>query len=58
MRAKETTFNPLMELSGQAKSTVKYFNIVGLPLLAVFFGLFVWFRRHSRKQKIRGMFSR
>ncbi|MFC1533330.1 GldG family protein [Thermodesulfobacteriota bacterium] len=57
MRSKENTFNPLKKLSGNAKAFVKYFNIIGLPVLVVFFGLFVWFRRHQRKKEIQIMFG-
>jgi len=36
----------------------KTFNIAGLPILIVLFGLSVWFRRHSRKKHIQMMFQK
>ena len=57
MRSKEQRFNPLSETGGGVKTFVKSFNIVGLPVLVVLFGLLVWFRRHSRKKRIQMMFQ-
>jgi ABC-type uncharacterized transport system involved in gliding motility auxiliary subunit len=57
MRSKEQRFNPLVETGAGIKTFVKSFNIVGLPVLVVIFGLLVWFRRHSRKKRIRAMFQ-
>jgi ABC-2 type transport system permease protein len=57
MRSKEQRFNPLVETGAGIKTFVKSFNIVGLPVLVVMFGLLVWFRRHSRKKRIQGMFQ-
>ncbi len=56
MRSKEQRFNPLVETGAGVKTLVKSFNIVGLPVLVVLFGLLVWFRRHSRKRRIQIMF--
>lgn len=58
MRSKENSFNPLSKLSGGAKAALKYFNIIGLPVLVVLFGLVIWFRRHHRKKDIRMMFQK
>ncbi|MDY7030447.1 MAG: Gldg family protein [Thermodesulfobacteriota bacterium] len=58
MRSKEQWFNPLDESGPATKTFVKSFNIAGLPVLVVIFGLFVWFRRHSRKRYIQTMFQR
>ena len=57
MRSKEQRFNPLDDTAAGTKMFVKSFNIAGLPLLVVLFGLFVWFRRHSRKKRIQMMFQ-
>jgi ABC-2 type transport system permease protein len=57
MRSKEQRFNPLVETGGRAKTFIKSFNIAGLPVLVVLFGLGVWFRRHSRKKRIQIMFK-
>jgi len=58
MRSKEQRFNPLGETSGFAKTFIKTFNIAGLSVLVVIFGLFVWMRRHSRKKQIQMMFQK
>ena len=58
LRSKEQRFNPLIEVKGGAKTFVKSFNIVGLPILVILFGLMVWFFRHSRKKRIQMMFQK
>jgi ABC-type uncharacterized transport system involved in gliding motility auxiliary subunit len=58
MRGKQQRFNPLEDTGAGTKTIVKAFNIAGLPILVVLFGLGVWFRRHSRKKQIQMMFSR
>jgi ABC-type uncharacterized transport system involved in gliding motility auxiliary subunit len=58
MRSKEQLFNPLDDTTAGTKTFVKSFNIVGLPVLVVLFGLLVWFRRHSRKKRIQMMFQK
>jgi ABC-type uncharacterized transport system involved in gliding motility auxiliary subunit len=57
MRSKEQRFDPLRETDAAAKTFVKSFNIVGLPLLTVLFGLGVWMRRAARKRRIQAMFQ-
>jgi hypothetical protein len=58
MRGKEQRFNPLDDTQAGTKTFVKAFNIAGLPILVVIFGLGVWFRRHSRKKQIQMMFGK
>ena len=58
MRSKEQRFNPLNDTSAATKTFIKTFNVVGLPVLVVIFGLAVWFRRHSRKKYIQMMFQK
>lgn len=58
MRSKEQRFNPLRESEAGTKTFLKSFNIVGLPILVVIFGLFVLLRRHSRKKRILMMFQK
>ena len=58
MRGKEQRFNPLEDTRAGTKTFVKAFNIAGLPILVVIFGLGVWFRRHSRKNHIQMMFQK
>jgi len=57
MRSKAQRFNPLADTRASTKTIVKAFNIVGLPVLVVLFGLFVWMRRHSRKRVIQAVFK-
>jgi ABC-2 type transport system permease protein len=58
MRSKEQRFNPLEEAQGGTKTFVKSFNVGGLPVIVVLFGLLVWFRRHTRKKQIQVMFQK
>jgi len=58
MRNKKQSFNPLNDISGGTRTFVKTFNIAGLPVLVVIFGIFTWFRRTSRKKHIQEMFQR
>ena len=58
MRGKEQRFNPLEDTQAGTKTFVKMFNIAGLPVLVIVFGLGVWFRRHSRKKYIQMMFEK
>jgi hypothetical protein len=58
MRGKEQQFNPLEDTQPGTKTFVKAFNVAGLPVLVVIFGLGVWFRRHSRKKHIQMMFGK
>jgi len=58
MRSKEQRFNPLDDTGAGTKTFVKSFNIAGLPVLVVLFGLAVWLRRHSRKKRIQMMFQK
>ncbi len=57
MRSKEQRFNPLDDVSAGTKTFVKSFNIIGLPIFVVIFGLLVWFRRHARKNRIQMIFK-
>jgi hypothetical protein len=58
MRSKEQLFNPLDDTDAGTKTFVKSFNIAGLPVLVILFGILVWFRRHSRKKQIQMMFQK
>jgi len=58
MRSKEQRFNPLTETTPAVKTFIKAFNIAGLPVLVVAFGLLILFRRHSRQKTIRLMFQK
>ena len=58
MRAKKQQFNPLDETGPGTRTAVKAFNIAGLPVLVVGFGVITWFRRASRKRRIQEMFQK
>ena len=57
MRSKEQRFNPLADTSVAAKTIIKSFNIAGLPMLVVLFGILFWIRRRVRKRQIEAMFQ-
>ncbi|MFC1891828.1 GldG family protein [Thermodesulfobacteriota bacterium] len=58
MRSKENRFNPLIMMSAGLKTFVKAFNIVGLPIIVIIFGLAIWYRRHIRKKQIQSTFQK
>jgi ABC-type uncharacterized transport system involved in gliding motility auxiliary subunit len=57
LRSKQQRFTPLNETGAFTKTVVKAFNIAGLPVVVVFFGLAVWARRTHRKKTIQNLFS-
>ena len=57
MRSKTQQLNPLNPPPAGLKTIIKAFNIVGLPILVVIFGLLVWMRRHARKKRIQMIFQ-
>jgi ABC-2 type transport system permease protein len=58
MRSKEQRINPLVETDAAIKTFVKTFDIAGLPVIVVIFGLLVWSHRRSRKKRIQMMFQK
>ena len=52
MRSKIQSFNPLEVKDEKIKVAAKAFNIAGLPVIVVIFGLFVWLRLYSHKKLI------
>jgi hypothetical protein len=57
MRSKEQRFNPLEDPSPAMRTMTKAFNIGGLPVVVVLFGVLVWVRRIARKKRIQAMFQ-
>ncbi|NNG02357.1 MAG: ABC transporter permease [Desulfobacteraceae bacterium] len=58
MRSKVQQFNPLADSSPAEKAFLKIFNIAGLPVFVVIFGLFIMLRRYSRKKQIQMTFQK
>jgi ABC-type uncharacterized transport system involved in gliding motility auxiliary subunit len=58
MRSKAQRFNPLGDTGPGMRAFVKAFNIAGLPIIVVVFGVLVWVRRNARKRAIEAMFNR
>jgi len=58
LRSKEQRFNPLEDTAPAIRTFVKAFNIAGLPVLVVLFGLGVWLKRHARKKRIQMLFEK
>ena len=58
MRSKVQQFNPLEETGTGTKNAIKIFNIAGLPIMIVLFGLITWWRRSMRRKNIRLMFQK
>ena len=56
MRSKIQTFNPLDVKDEKVKVAAKFFNIAGLPVIVVIFGMLVLLRRHNRKKRIEAAF--
>jgi len=57
MRSKSQRFNPLEESSAGVKTFIKTFNIAGLPIIVIIFGIIIWMRREARKRRIYSMFT-
>lgn len=57
MRSKKKLYNPLEQTTPGTRAAIKAFNIAGLPILVVIFGVAVWLHRHTRKKKIQSYFQ-
>lgn len=58
MRGRTQRFNPLRETGPGVKTFVKTFNIAGLPVVVIVFGIIVWARRTARKRRIEALFRK
>ena len=58
MRSKIMNFSPLEEVSGVGKAFIKIINVVGVPVIVIFLGVVVWFRRRIRRKNIEMIFNR
>jgi ABC-type uncharacterized transport system involved in gliding motility auxiliary subunit len=58
LRSKIQQFNPLEDTEVMTKYIIKLFNIVGLPVIIVFFGLITWWRRNVRRRNIQLLFQK
>ena len=57
MRSKKQSFNPLNTVSAVSKMGIKAFNIAGLPVIVVIFGMLIWMKRRSRRKSIQMIFQ-
>jgi len=57
MRTKVQRFNPLRDTTDMTKTSMKSFNIAGLPVLVVVIGILVWVRRAARRRRIQRLFA-
>ncbi|MBN2398825.1 MAG: Gldg family protein [Candidatus Aminicenantes bacterium] len=58
MRSKRQRLNLMGETKGGTKTLVKTFNIVGLPILVVLAGIFIWIKRKNRQKRIQMLFRK
>lgn len=57
IRSKGTAPASLAQVPDVSRYAVKYFNLVGLPLLTVLFGLYMWRRQANRRLRISALFK-
>lgn len=57
LRSKQQTLNPIAQTTPLARSIIKAFNIIVLPVLVILFGLGVLTKRTARKKKIANRFN-
>lgn len=57
MRSKNQRFNPLRDTKAATRTVVKMFNIIGVPILFLLFGFYVWVRRKAKKRMIQNLFD-
>lgn len=57
MRGKNLDYNPIKPYGDNARFIFKTANIAGVPLIVILCGLFIWWRRKIRRNKIQAMFS-
>jgi ABC-2 type transport system permease protein len=57
MRSKTQAYNPLNDTDVVVKNAIKLFNIAGLPILVVIFGLLTLWMRNLRRKRIQMMFQ-
>ncbi|WP_027362463.1 Gldg family protein [Desulfospira joergensenii] len=57
MRSKQQTLNPIVQTTPFVRGMIKGFNIAGLPVLVILFGMGVLVSRNARKKKIARMFK-
>ncbi|MFQ5672532.1 MAG: GldG family protein [Nitrospinales bacterium] len=57
MRSKEQQFNPLNDIAPGTKIFTKAFNIAGLPVIVILFGVAIGLARNRRKKKIQMIFQ-
>ncbi len=57
LRSKQQMLNPVAQTTPFDRGIIKAFNIIGLPVLVILFGLGVFVKRRARKKKIANRFN-
>jgi ABC-type uncharacterized transport system involved in gliding motility auxiliary subunit len=57
IRSAPVTSRPLKQLTDAQKSSLRWANVLGVPLLLVGFGFFLWFLRGKRRQALQKYFA-
>ncbi len=57
LRSKQQTLNPIARTTPFDRGVIKAFNIIGLPILVILFGVGVFIKRRARKKKIANRFN-
>lgn len=58
MRSKGLAFNPIDDSGDKTRFIIKLFNIMGLPIIVILIGIFIWRQRLKRKKKIMEEFAK
>ena len=57
LRSKQQTLNPIAQTTPFLRGIIKGFNIIGLPILVILFGLGVLAKRTAKQKKIANRFN-
>jgi ABC-2 type transport system permease protein len=57
MRSKGQRYNPLRETELEVRTSVKTFNIAGLPIIVILIGVVVWLRWMAKKKRLQSQFE-
>jgi len=57
LRSKVQRFNPIEKTKAGTRDFIKFFNIVGVPIIFIIIGIFVFVLRQKRRKKIAELFK-